>query len=171
MFNSTSSPGSFGSFTPGKVLAGYDGADNQTHKLLYAGSDPADETRVLIKKVVQVSKKTYCYEETTITPSDSGSRPTVHTNLFRVKDLDLHEHIDGQEEEIRGRYRPLPNVMGFSLYYRDAANNVKRSSPHLSVVENTLYKATPGTWIEWFQDFRDRRDMAAYLSGRWSQFI
>ena len=44
-------------------------------------------------------------------------------------------------------FRPLPHAMGFSLYYRD--NKVK-SNEHLSIVENTLYKATLGNWRERF---------------------
>ena len=51
------------------VLGGYMSDDYGTHKTLYAGVDPADPSRALIRKLVQVNEHTYCYEETTITPN------------------------------------------------------------------------------------------------------
>ena len=57
----------------------------------------------------------------------------------------------------------MPNVMGFSMYYR----YLKMGVPHWSMVENTLYKRGSGTWVEWFQDIRDRRDMSSYIRKRW----
>jgi hypothetical protein len=56
---------------------------------LYAGQDPADPSRALVRKLVQVNKNTYCYEESTITPGEGS--PTIHTKLYRIKDFDLHE--------------------------------------------------------------------------------
>ena len=53
MFNST-----FGSnlFRTYGVLGGYTYGDYETHKTLYAGIDPADPRRALIRKLVQVNK-------------------------------------------------------------------------------------------------------------------
>jgi hypothetical protein len=53
--------------------------------------------------------------------------------------------------------------MGFSLYYKKLSAGM-----HFSIVENSLFKNSGSTWKEWFQDLRDRRDMSAYLRGRWS---
>jgi hypothetical protein len=54
--------------------------------------------------------------------------------------------------------------MGFSLFFKQLQNP---GGTHLSIVENTLFKKSAGTWVEWMQDIRDRRDMSAYLKGRW----
>lgn len=130
-------------------------------KILYAGQDPADPSRALIRKIVKVSPTTFCYEETRITPQQE--RPSVHTQLYRIKDFDIDEHLTPEEIQIRGAFRPLPNVIGFSLFSKKLANG-----SHFSIVENALWKKAPGTWLEWFQDFRDRRDMSAYLKRRWA---
>lgn len=53
--------------------------------------------------------------------------------------------------------------MGFSLYFR----GMQKGGAILTVIENTLTKVKGGTWFEWFGDLRDRRDMSAYLKGRW----
>ena len=158
MFNYTTSTNSFRNYG---VLGGYTLGDFETHKTLYAGVDPADPKRALIRKLIQVNKNTYCYEETRITPGEKS--PTVHTQLFRIKDFDLKEHLTPEEIQIRGAFRPMPNVMGFSLFYK----SLKSGGNHFSIVENTLWKRAGGSWTEWFQDFRDRRDMSAYLRGRW----
>jgi hypothetical protein len=74
MFNSTFGSNSFRTYG---VLGGYTYGDFETHKTLYAGIDPADPRRALIRKLVQVNKSTYCYEETRITPGEKA--PIVHT--------------------------------------------------------------------------------------------
>ncbi len=61
---------------------------------------------------------------------------------------------------MRASFRPLPHAMGFSLYYREFLNSQRQCT----IVENTLYKPSKGTWMERWQDFKDRRDMSAYLS-------
>jgi len=82
---------------------------------------------------------------------------------MRIKGFDLKEKVDDHELELRGRFRPMPNVLGFSLYYRDHKNSV----PHLSVIENTVNKMKADSWIEFIKDLRDKRDMSQYLKGRW----
>lgn len=94
-----------------------------------------------------------------MTPGEN--KPTVHTQLYRIKDFDLREKLTPEEIQIRGAFRPMPNAMGFSLYYREL-KNYKRNS-HFSIIENTLLKKASGTWTEWLQDLRDRRDMKNYL--------
>ena len=117
--------------------------------------------------MIRVSEKTYCYEETRITPTEDITGPTVHTILYRLKDFDLDEKLDSQEIQLRGLFRPIPNVMGFSLYSRRIKGTARS---HFSVVENTLNKNVGGTWSEWFQDLKDRRDMSFYLRRRWAFF-
>ena len=92
--------------------------DKDTHHTLYAGIDPAEPKRFLIRKLVQVNKTTYCVEETRITPAETVRKPTIHTQLFRIKDFDLHEKLTPEELQIRGSFRPIPNVLGFSLFFR-----------------------------------------------------
>ena len=66
-----------------KILGGTTPGDYTTYKTLFAGPDPADPSRVIVRKLVQTNEKTWCFEEATITPSESGS-PTVHTTMFRL---------------------------------------------------------------------------------------
>ncbi len=157
MFNYTSSSTKYKN---NRVLGGYVASDLQTHRILYAGADPANPERALIRKLVQVNKTTFCYEETRITPTETV--PSVHTQLYRIKGFDVNEELTPEEIQIRGAFRPIPNVMGFSLFYKKLGLGA-----HLSIVENSLWKKSGGTWLEWFQDFRDRRDMSTYLRGRW----
>ena len=51
-----------------KVLGGYFRSDVDSHKTIFAGPDPADPTRILIRKLVKISDSTYCFEECRITP-------------------------------------------------------------------------------------------------------
>ena len=37
----------------------------------------------------------------------------------------------------------MPNILGFSLYFRPSAN-------HFSISENTLWKASGSTWSDWW---------------------
>ncbi len=125
---------------------GYNGSypnDYETHYTLYAGVDPADPKRALIRKVVQVNENTYCYEEVRITPGEV--KPTVHSLMYRIKDFDIKEQLTPEEIQIRGAFRPLPNVLGFSLFskYTNMGN-------HFTITENTLNKKANYTWTEWF---------------------
>lgn len=52
------------------------------------GPDPADPSRLLVKKLVQVSEKVYAYEEVTITKRE-GEKPAVHSKMMRLGDWDL----------------------------------------------------------------------------------
>lgn len=97
-----------------------------------------------------------------MTPGEKG--PIYHATLFRLKDFDLKEAVSPHELQMRGSFRALPNVVGFSLFSRfdkDGFNNV-------TVVENSIYKATGQGWLEWLQDFKDRRDIASYISKQYS---
>lgn len=87
--------------------------------------------------------------------------------MYRLRGFDVREYLDGSEIQLRGAYRPVPNVMGFSLYFRNMANR----SNHLSIVENSLIKASPTSWRDWFADWRDRRDMTKYLRKRWGALL
>jgi hypothetical protein len=57
----------------------------------------------------------------------------------------------------------LPNILGFSLYYRKLDSGVN----HLSVVENSLWKSSDIAWGQWWNDLFIRRDMARYMRKRW----
>lgn len=83
-------------FNTNKVLGGYSNGDFESHKTLYAGVDPTEPKRALIRKVVQVNKYTFCYEETRITPCE-GKNPSVHTIFYRIKDFDLNEYLSLEE--------------------------------------------------------------------------
>ena len=83
----------------------------------FSGPDPADPSRILIRKIVQCSEGTYGYEEVTVTKRE-GDKPSVHSKLVRLGDWDLNEEVSAQEHAIRVKHRPTPNVIAFSLYYR-----------------------------------------------------
>jgi hypothetical protein len=130
------------------------------------GPDPADPKRILIRKVLRVNDSTYCYEESRQTPAPIGSglAPTVHTITYRVKNFDLKEHVGPEEAYIRSAHRAVPNVVGYSLFFRPLSD----FGNHFSLVENSLNKASDYTWAEWFGDIQDKRDMAAYIKTRWA---
>ena len=50
-----------------------------------------------------------------------------------------------------------------SLYYRKTESGTN----HLSIVENTLWKPNVGTWMQWWSDWKDRRDLSRYMRLRW----
>ena len=151
-------------FNNWKVLGGVSPGDYNTHRTLFAGPDPADPSRVLIRKLVQTSENVWCFEESRISaPANEGAIPSVHTTLHRLGDLDINEQLDDEELNIRLSYRQVPNVIGFSLFTR-AYENSKSGS--FSIVENSLAKQG-GRWSQWFRDFQDKRDISSYLKMRW----
>lgn len=158
MFNYS---GNYSRFRNFKALGGTGFGDYETHQTLYAGVDPADPKRALIRKLVQVNNNTYCYEEIRVTPGEKS--PIVHTQLIRIGDFNLHEELTPEELRIRGSFRPIPNVLGFSLFCK----NLAIGGSHFSIVENTLWKQASGTFREMIRDLRDRRDMSSYLKNQW----
>ena len=80
-----------------KLLGGCFFGDYDTHKTMYAGPDPADPNRVLIRKVIKMSEGTWAFEETRVTASETGGKPTVQTSVSRLGILDLNENIDDEE--------------------------------------------------------------------------
>ena len=139
--------------------------DYSTHKTLFAGPDPADTNRVLIRKLVQTSDNVWCFEEARITPSAKGGNPSVHTTLHRLGWFDINEPLTEKELKMRIMHRAMPNVVGFSLFTRQYE---KGSSSSYSIVENTLLKQSSYRWAEWFRDLQDRRDISSYLKMRWA---
>ena len=75
----------------------------------------------------------------------------------------MHEVVSSEELQIRGKHRGLPNVIGFSSFYK----RTPESGLHFSVVENSFDKAAGCTWGEWFNDLKDRRDMSNFLRKKW----
>ena len=91
MFNTA---GSAYRFNNSKILGGYMMGDYDSHKTLFAGPDPADTNRVLIRKLVQIGEKRWAFEEATITPSETeGGKPTVHTTLHRLGWFNINEPL------------------------------------------------------------------------------
>ena len=84
-----------------------------------SGPDPADPNRVLGRKALQLSEGQYAYEETTVTPHNNGLLPTVHTTAYKAHLWDLKEDVTQKEFNLRRAFRPMPNCVGFSLYFRD----------------------------------------------------
>ena len=146
-----------------KVLGGSMLGDYQTHKTLFAGPDPADPTRVLIRKLVQTSDNVWCFEESRVSPTEGG-QPSVHTTLHRLGGLDINEHLSEKELAMRLQYRPMNGVVGFSVFTRPFTSSRGTS---WTLVENTLTKTSNYRWSEWFRDLCDRRDISTYLNRRW----
>ena len=163
MFNSA---GTAYRYNNKKVLGGSFMGDYSSHKTLFAGPDPADNNRVLVRKLVQTSDNVWCFEEARISPSEKeGGTPSVHTTLHRLGWFNIHEPISEHELKLRLTYRAMPNVVGFSLFTRQYENG---STSSFSIVENTLLKKSGYRWVEWFRDLQDRRDISSYLRMRWA---
>ena len=156
--------GGYSSFNNYKVLGGISPGDVNSHRLMFAGPDPADSKRVLVRKVVQTAENKWCFEESRITPGVDGAPPTVHTTLHHLGHLDLKESIDESEWLFRLRYNPMPLVFGFGLFAR-AWEGKKHGS--MTITENTLIKTSKRRWAEVWQDFQDRRSVRSYLRMRW----
>ena len=110
--------------------------------LLLSGLDPADNNRLLIRKIVQLKEGSYAYEETTISKNKHNGAPSVHTTMSKLGGFNLEEHLTNSEIQFRGAYRPMPNVVGFSLYHR----KTQAGGNHLSIVENTIEKSSGYSW-------------------------
>ena len=162
MFNVASTNARYNNW---KTLGGCSPGDYQTYKTMFAGPDPAEPSRVLIRKIVQTSQNKWCFEETTVTPNADGGAPTVHTTLHRLGWFDINEELTEKELVHRLNYRPAPNIIGFSVFSRCWANST-RSSFNLS--EATYNKQSTYRWQEWFKDQVDRRNIASYLWWRWT---
>ena len=83
-----------------KLLGGLMPGDYNSHRTLFAGPDPADPQRVLVRKLVQTSEKVWCFEEARISPSEDG-KPTVHTTMHRLGWFDICEAMSDQEMALR----------------------------------------------------------------------
>tara|TARA_B110000305_G_C18989922_1_gene425636 strand:+ start:37 stop:534 length:498 start_codon:yes stop_codon:yes gene_type:complete len=163
MFNTA---GSAYRFNNNKILGGYMMGDYDSHKTLFAGPDPADTNRVLVRKLVQISDNKWAFEEARITPSETeGGNPTVHTTLHRLGWFNINEPLTEKELAMRLQYRAVPNVIGFSMFLRPYASGSRSS---FTIVENSLIKGNNYRWAEWFRDLQDRRSIAAYLKMRWA---
>ena len=147
-----------------KVLGGSVVGDYQTYKTMFAGPDPADPSRVLIRKLVQTSDNVWCFEEARVTPSANGGQPSVHTTVHRLGWFNVNEALSEQELALRMQYRYIPSVVGFSLFTRPWSNSRIVS---WNLTENSLIKKSKATWSEWARDLQDRRDISSYLHMRW----
>ena len=133
-------------FETKKVLGGIHRSDADTHRTLFAGPDPADNNRVLIRKIIQINHHTYAYEETRINRDTPNKHPTVHTTITKIAGFDLNEKLTNREINLRGLHRSMPNILGYSLYYRKTFTGAN----HFSIVENSLWKTSGSSWAEWW---------------------
>lgn len=116
-----------------------------------------------MKKIIELQDGKYAYEEATITPNPAAGVPTVHSKAYKVHMWDLKEETGAKEVLTRLAFRAAPNCVAMSLYYRKTESGTN----HLSIVENTLWKPHVGTWMQWWSDWKDRRDISRYLRYRW----
>lgn len=111
-----------------------------------------------------LNEGSYAYEESRITKSaEEGQGPAVHTTIHKLYQFDLNEELSRREMAIRKKHRPVPNIVSFSLYYR----NLAAGGNHFSIVENSFYKAARYSWRQAWNDLNDRRDLSNYLYKRW----
>ena len=68
--------------------------DYNTHRTLFVGPDPSDSNRVIIRKLVQTSDDVWAFEEATLTPGEEGQKPTVHSTLHRLGNVNINEKVD-----------------------------------------------------------------------------
>ena len=148
-----------------KVIGGLHPGDYDTYKTIFAGPDPADPTRVLVRKLVKVGESTWAWEESRISQSErEGGQPTVHTTLQRLGWLNIDEPLSHEEYALRLKHWSVPNVIGYSMLNRAWKES---SGTSWSLVENTMSKQSSYRWQEWWNDFQDKRSMAGYLVTRW----
>ena len=98
-----------------------------------------------------------------MTPTESGT-PTVHTTIFRLGQTNIEENIDQNERKIRLLYRPIPNVVSASLFFKAKERGI---GYHQSIIEKFVAKNTQQRWLEYFKDLKDRRDVMSYLYMKW----
>ena len=72
-----------------QIFGGYAMTDHESFVTLFAGVDPADNDRMLVRKLVRLNKSTYAYEETRVNRTDNS----VHTNLVKVHGFNLNEKV------------------------------------------------------------------------------
>ena len=72
-----------------QIFGGYAMTAHESYVTLFAGVDPADQNKMLVRKLVRLNKATYAYEETRVSREDSS----VHTNLVKVHGFDLNEKM------------------------------------------------------------------------------
>lgn len=84
--------------------------------------------------------------------------------MFRLAN-DVRENVGAEEASIRYAFKPIPNILASSLYWR----KLKDGNFHFSIMENAWLK-TQYTWEESFKDFWDKRDLYHYLYGRWASY-
>ena len=75
---------------------------------------------------------------------------------------DMKEHLTNKELHYRTNYRSTPNILGFSLFWK----NAEKGRNHLSIVQNTNYKPYT-SWTDRYNDFFAKRDAFAYIKSRW----
>ena len=54
-------------FRAERIFGGLNKGDADSYRTLFAGPDPANPSRMLVRRVIQLSETTYAYEETRIT--------------------------------------------------------------------------------------------------------
>jgi hypothetical protein len=76
-----------------RVLGGMHKNGATDTRMLFAGPDPADPSRILIKKLVLVSNNLVCLEETRITPFNESNNEgnadkkgvySAHSQIYRL---------------------------------------------------------------------------------------
>mmetsp|Transcript_9041 Transcript_9041/g.10221 ORF Transcript_9041/g.10221 Transcript_9041/m.10221 type:complete len:159 (+) Transcript_9041:30-506(+) len=145
-------------FRVGKVLGGAGLGDNHSYRILYAGPDPADRSRILVKKIFRTSDNGYFYEDVRFNVKDKTVHSQAHSYLH-----DLKEHIENEEIKIRVNLRAHSHILGFSVYWRQLASGKN----HMSIIESHN-KAATVSWSSCFKTFFARRDAYNYLKNRWT---
>lgn len=140
--------------------------------------DPADPSRLLIKRVNQVADGKWAYEEIRMGREDSKSVPTLHATMHRLHYWDLYSKFDPREESVKRIFRASPTVVSFSLFYNQVGDHPRNPALSLTsmlfgghgvqytIVENILHKESQLGFREWFNDLQDKRDMSTYLRNR-----
>ena len=70
----TSSAFAGGVYSNWKTLGGCFMGDYSTHKTLYAGPDPSNSDRIIVRKLIQTSNNVFAFEETRITPAEEEGK-------------------------------------------------------------------------------------------------
>ena len=141
------------------------------------GPDPADPSRILVRRVNQLRKGEWAYEEVTVSSEDGKEVPNVHSTMHKLSHWDLYKKFSAREEAFDRNFKASPQVTSVSMFYSQTGplRNVALMLPSFllglqgtqyTIVENCFEKEAGCTWTEWLKTHNDKRDMVWYLRQR-----
>ena len=86
------------------------------------GPDPSDPTKVLVRRVNQLSQKTWGLEEAQVSREPGQEVPTVHSTMHRLHLWDLDSPFEAREAVMKRAFYVPPGVVSFSLFFKHTSS-------------------------------------------------